>query len=63
MLEEPFLREFARIGEVVDGEFANVVDRFVKLGDLGGSEGVAVLFWMNLGVVEYLVASEGILVD
>ena len=56
MLEEPLFGELAGVGEQFDGEAADVVDGFVELGDLGGGEGVAVLFRVDLGVVEDFVA-------
>ena len=58
MFKQPFLGKYARVGEIVDGEFADVVDGFVKLSNLSSSERVAVLFWVNLRIVEYLVADD-----
>lgn len=38
-----------------DGEGADVVEGGMELMDLGGGESVAVLFWVDMGVVEYLI--------
>ena len=51
MLKEPFFREFTGVGEVVDCEVTDVVDRFVELFDLGGRERVGVLFRVDARIV------------
>ena len=57
MLEQPGLGELAGVGERGDGEGADVVEGGVQLGDLRGGEGVAVLFGVDVRVVEDFVAA------
>lgn len=52
MFEKPGFGELAGVGECGDGQGADVVERGVKAGDLSRGEGVAVLFGVDLGIIE-----------
>ena len=58
MLEEPFFREFTRVGKRLDGETADIMDGLVELGYLCIGECVAILFGVDASIVHYLVARE-----
>lgn len=56
MFEKPVFGEFLGICEDIDGSSADIVDCGVELFNLILRQCVAVLFWMNFGVVEDLIA-------